>query len=533
MKIVNKKITPENVTKLSSCEIFVFGSNLAGEHLGGAAKFAYEEFGAEWGVGSGPTGRCYAIPTMQGDLESIRPYAEEFIRYAKEHPDNRFLLTRVGCGIAGFKDKEMAGLFEECKDIPNVSIPEAWNKIFNFWGFIDAEATGQTGLYRDDAPNVINEEVLKALCKKYRYEIGAHITSKLPNIRIRYVTYSDTFGYANFGDFFMIETGDLYVWHTKDSWAEYHNQDMVACFFDDECEGRGYAVRSMFAGVRTEYSDMEGHSLYTGDVMNVTEKDGSHFGTLALASSGNGENGFYGFPLDNHSLTLRMCHENEMQLKKAGTVFFGLDMNEWPVPVWNLALEFNGPFGRYESPDEKRCKKLMAKFTPDFGNNQMADHKRNYKRILSGLAGESAVMRELCVRGWLPSMSYNNSPIFDLFCYNPELDRTVTIQVKTVKEKEDGKKIPSFPISGNRDERLSFYKEVSGPYVFVYIDKDNNFKFYILSKDQFIDLSSQIEYDYDNFPRSKPLKPGSPMAMPLKNLQEFENCWENLWMNEK
>ena len=128
MKIVNKKITPENVTKLSSCEIFVFGSNLAGEHLGGAAKFAYEEFGAEWGVGSGPTGRCYAIPTMHGDLESIRPYAEEFIRYAKEHPDNRFLLTRVGCGIAGFKDEEMAGLFEECKDIPNVSIPEAWNR---------------------------------------------------------------------------------------------------------------------------------------------------------------------------------------------------------------------------------------------------------------------------------------------------------------------------------------------------------------------------------------------------------------------
>ena len=102
MKIVNKRITPENVTKLSKCEIFVFGSNLAGEHAGGAARLAYEKFGAEWGVGSGPTGRCYAIPTMQGGLESIRPYAEEFIEYAKKHPDNRFLLTRVGCGIAGF-----------------------------------------------------------------------------------------------------------------------------------------------------------------------------------------------------------------------------------------------------------------------------------------------------------------------------------------------------------------------------------------------------------------------------------------------
>ena len=84
MKIINKKITPENVTRLSRCEVFVFGSNLAGKHAGGAARVAYEKFGAEWGVGSGPTGRCYAIPTMQGDLESIRPYAEEFIEYAND-----------------------------------------------------------------------------------------------------------------------------------------------------------------------------------------------------------------------------------------------------------------------------------------------------------------------------------------------------------------------------------------------------------------------------------------------------------------
>lgn len=356
MKIVNKRITPENVTKLSKCEIFVFGSNLAGEHAGGAARLAYEKFGAEWGVGSGPTGRCYAIPTMQGGLESIRPYAEEFIEYAKTHPDNRFLLTRVGCGIAGFKDEEMAGLFEECRNISNVSVPEKWNKIFNVWGFIDAEATGQTGLDRDEAPEVINEDILKDLCRKYRYEIGAHVTQRLPNIRIRYILDNKTFGYAGFGDFFMIETDDLYVWHREDTWAEDHNQDMVDCFFHDECEGRGYAVRAIFAGVCTGHHDNDGNMLYTGDVVNVAEKAGDTVMTLALASAVGTDKGCYCFPLDNHSLSLAMCHENEMKLKKAGTVFFSLDWNEWPESVWNRAHRFNGPFGR-PATDEERAQK--------------------------------------------------------------------------------------------------------------------------------------------------------------------------------
>lgn len=369
MKIINKKITPENVTKLSRCEVFVFGSNLAGKHAGGAARVAYEKFGAEWGVGSGPTGRCYAIPTMQGDLESIRPYAEEFIEYAKSHPENRFLLTRVGCGIAGFKDEDMAGLFEECKNIPNVSVPEKWKKIFNIWGFYDAEATGQIGLDRDEAPKVINEEVLKDLCRKYRYEIGAHITGRLPHLRIRYVLDEKNFGYADFGDFFMIETDDLYVWHREDTWAEDHNQDMVDCFFHDECEGRGYAVRAIFAGVCTEHRDSDGNMLYTGDVVDVTEKDSDSVMSLALAPAVGTYRSCYCFPLDNHSLSLAMCHENEMKLKKAGTVFFSLDWNEWPESVWNRALEFNGPFGRTATAEERAEKRLMAKFTPSFEKN--------------------------------------------------------------------------------------------------------------------------------------------------------------------
>ena len=112
MKINHKRFTPDLVEQLSNCEKFVFGSNLEGMHMGGAARVAHQKFGAEWGVGDGPTGRCYAIPTMHGGLESISTYAEKFIAYTKEHPMNRFLLTRVGCGIAGFKDSDMAQLFE-------------------------------------------------------------------------------------------------------------------------------------------------------------------------------------------------------------------------------------------------------------------------------------------------------------------------------------------------------------------------------------------------------------------------------------
>lgn len=88
MERVNRRITPENVTSLSRCEIFVFGSNLEGLHYGGAAKVAYEKFGAEWGVGVGRTGQCYAIPTMHGGLKAIRPYVRTSMFGAKRMSGN-------------------------------------------------------------------------------------------------------------------------------------------------------------------------------------------------------------------------------------------------------------------------------------------------------------------------------------------------------------------------------------------------------------------------------------------------------------
>ena len=105
-------------------EIFVFGSNLAGAHGGGAAHLSYIRFGAIWGQGVGMQGQCYAIPTMQGGVETIRPYVDEFIEYATSHPEYKFLVTRIGCGIAGFATHEVAPLFKEAINVDNVILPK-------------------------------------------------------------------------------------------------------------------------------------------------------------------------------------------------------------------------------------------------------------------------------------------------------------------------------------------------------------------------------------------------------------------------
>ena len=83
-------------------------------------------FGAIMGQGVGLQGQSYGIPTMQGGVETIRPYVDEFIAFAKEHPELTFLVTRIGCGIAGFTDEEIAPLFEKAHDVENIVLPEGW-----------------------------------------------------------------------------------------------------------------------------------------------------------------------------------------------------------------------------------------------------------------------------------------------------------------------------------------------------------------------------------------------------------------------
>ena len=115
---------PQRITNLAENEIFVFGSNLAGAHGGGAAHTALEHFGAIWGVGVGLQGQSYAIPTMQGGLDAIRPYVDQFIEFAAAHREYTFLVTRIGCGIAAFSAGDIAPLFAKAIELENIILPK-------------------------------------------------------------------------------------------------------------------------------------------------------------------------------------------------------------------------------------------------------------------------------------------------------------------------------------------------------------------------------------------------------------------------
>ena len=123
--------TPEMITELRPDEVFVFGSNLEGLHGGGAARVAFKNFGAVMGCGVGLRGQSYAIPTMQGGVDTIAPYVDEFIAFAKDHPKLFFYVTRIGCGIAGFRDREIAPLFMDAISIENVTLPESFARIIS------------------------------------------------------------------------------------------------------------------------------------------------------------------------------------------------------------------------------------------------------------------------------------------------------------------------------------------------------------------------------------------------------------------
>ncbi|MDE6636836.1 MAG: ADP-ribosylglycohydrolase family protein [Muribaculaceae bacterium] len=127
--ISGMKFTPENITELGPDDIFVFGSNLAGNHAGGAARVARQRFGAIQGQGVGLQGQSYAIPTMQGGVETIKPYVDDFIEFASNCDQNTFYVTRIGCGIAGFKDEEIAPLFKDALKLYNVRLPESFVRI--------------------------------------------------------------------------------------------------------------------------------------------------------------------------------------------------------------------------------------------------------------------------------------------------------------------------------------------------------------------------------------------------------------------
>lgn len=120
------KCTPENLTHLEQDEIYVFGSNVDGIHDKGDALIAYKYFGAVMGQNSGLQGQSYAIPTMNGDIEKMKPYIQDFFELAGEWDQTMFYVTRIGCDIPGITDSDMAPLFTEALTLYNVLLPESF-----------------------------------------------------------------------------------------------------------------------------------------------------------------------------------------------------------------------------------------------------------------------------------------------------------------------------------------------------------------------------------------------------------------------
>lgn len=125
--------------------VFVFGSNRSGIHGAGAAKTAYRVHGAIWGIDFGKTGNSFAIPTKDKNIARTLPlwqieiYVDAFIGYAKGHPELEFQVTRIGCGLAGLKDKDIALMFLNSPD--NCHFDEKWVAWLgtqrNYWGTYD------------------------------------------------------------------------------------------------------------------------------------------------------------------------------------------------------------------------------------------------------------------------------------------------------------------------------------------------------------------------------------------------------------
>ena len=137
---MEKRFTPDNIQELKENQIFVFGSNMNGNHAGGAAKLAVEKFGAIMGQAEGIQGKSYAIPTLDEDMEKVTEedlinHLANLRHFANEHPEKEFLLTAIGTGIAGFDTNYMAYMVLRANLPGNVTIPEEFSKIRGFKGF--------------------------------------------------------------------------------------------------------------------------------------------------------------------------------------------------------------------------------------------------------------------------------------------------------------------------------------------------------------------------------------------------------------
>lgn len=148
--------------------------------------------------------------------------------------------------------------------------------------------------------------------------------------------------------------------------------------------------------------------------------------------------------------------------------------------------------------------------------------KKKFEKYITGLTGEYFVARMLGIQGFVANLTLKNYPSVDIFVYDTEKEKNINIQVKTTIKK-------SFQVGLMNNQRDDIDDYITCPFVFVHIDKKTNIKYYVLSRKQLIDLIIRTDDEYYNRPREKQLKV-YPIAIGLKDLSEYENKWDNLWV---
>jgi hypothetical protein len=262
----NRRYTPAIISSLKPNEIFVFGSNLAGVHAGGAARTARLKFGAIKGQGVGLQGQSYAIPTMQGGPETVRPYVDEFITFAKQHPELTFYVTRIGCGIAGFRDIDIAPVFINAIDVENILLPEAFVRVLK--KVIEASnQKKEVGKIIAEAWNTLNADKLTELLTE-DFVYGTMGVGKTMNGKAAYTEYiTEKF------HFLKAKGCKVHAQYIEDKRPQIlitsDNENGIM-----EFEVENGLIKSMFSHPQHVlfFNDLQDESIYSEVLQNVTTK---------------------------------------------------------------------------------------------------------------------------------------------------------------------------------------------------------------------------------------------------------------------
>lgn len=190
----NREYTPDSISELKKNEVFVFGSNPSGFHVGGSAKVAKNKFGAIYGQAEGLQGQSYAIPTFPVKLDTIRDYVEKFIKFAKkEGKELKFFVTQLGCGEAGYTPYQIAPLFIEAVGIRNIILPKSFVEVLCH----HPRFTGVPRLTWDSHFDFLDTY---SLCKEQSLSGNSKSYEEIKQLRIK--TYWNTIQLANLGFYY-------------------------------------------------------------------------------------------------------------------------------------------------------------------------------------------------------------------------------------------------------------------------------------------------------------------------------------------